>query len=207
MKINFTLPEDQLVHEFCTNPECNAEAVESVVRGDRSFFRCNVCQNESERRIVIDPDRIHWVDPVTKELWHESVGVFIFNSNGDLLLFERTTWPYLYTIPAGHLRNGETALRGAILEVIEETGIVAEKLDLLLEADLTGDICVYGSDNHHYHLFKTRVNNDVEVNIKYEGKNPIWVNYQEAMELDTIYPIKFILQKFGDSLFKGITEK
>lgn len=65
-----------------------------------------------------------------KQLIHRTVGVVIFNDQGQPLLQKRSKnkdlYPGLYTISAsGHVNKGETYLQAAKRELMEELGITA----------------------------------------------------------------------------------
>ena len=52
-----------------------------------------------------------------------TVGVFIFNQKGELLLIKSHKWPDKYVVPGGHVELGERLEEAAIREAKEETGL------------------------------------------------------------------------------------
>ena len=63
-----------------------------------------------------------------KGLWHTSAHIWIYNSEGDIMLQKRSaskdTFPGLWDISvAGHISAGETPLQGALREINEEIGL------------------------------------------------------------------------------------
>lgn len=70
--------------------------------------------------------------------WHRAAHIWIINSQGELLLQKRSpnkkTFPNMWDISAaGHIRTGESVVKGGIREMYEELGvkITAEQLILL----------------------------------------------------------------------------
>ncbi|WP_253194846.1 NUDIX hydrolase [Streptomyces sp. MP131-18] len=58
---------------------------------------------------------------------HTSVGVLI-NRDGQLLMFERATWPWGVAAPAGHIDQFGTPQQAAITEARQETGLTINRL-------------------------------------------------------------------------------
>ncbi|HSK65470.1 MAG TPA: NUDIX domain-containing protein [Anaerolineales bacterium] len=52
-----------------------------------------------------------------------TVGVFIFNPSGELLLLKSHKWPGRYVVPGGHVELGERLEEAAVREAKEETGL------------------------------------------------------------------------------------
>ena len=161
---------------------------------------CDDCHNTSPRLIVIDPKTVWWVDEATKEYWHESVGVFVFNAENKALFFERTIYPFAFAIPAGHLDTGEDAETAVKRELQEEAGIKTNGVKLFSEEEVIGDECRRGADNHRWHLYTTRVENVGEVKINDEGIKPVWLTLDEALQKELVYPVKYFIEKYRDTL-------
>lgn len=140
------------------------------------------------------------MDKTTKEYWHESVGVFVFNEDGKALFFERTIYPFAFAIPAGHLDTGEDAETAAKRELQEEAGIEAPSVKLFSEEDVIGDECRRGADNHKWHLYTTKVEDVGEIKINDEGVKPVWLTLEEALQKELVYPVKYFIQKYEDKL-------
>lgn len=69
-----------------------------------------------------------------RSLIHRSIGVFLFNSKGEIAFQKRSmtkdTWPGLYTMTtSGHVAKGETYLQAAEREMEEEIGITGLQLE------------------------------------------------------------------------------
>lgn len=198
MKINFPLPTDGEYHQYCQN--CHSENINRVFEGEKTFYLCDECHNKSPRLIVIDPKTVWWVDETTKEYWHESVGIFVFNSENKALFFERTLYPFAFAIPAGHLDTGEDAETAVKRELQEEAGIETDAIKLFSEEDVIGDECRRGADNHKWHLYTTKVENVGEIKINDEGVKPVWLTLEEALQKELVYPVKYFIEKYGDKL-------
>lgn len=68
-------------------------------------------------------------------LWHASAHIWIYNSNGEVLLQKRSaakdTFPGMWDISvAGHIDAGETPVQGALREMREEIGVSISEDDL-----------------------------------------------------------------------------
>lgn len=198
MKIDFPLPTDGEYHQYCSN--CHSENINRIFEGEKTFYLCDDCHNQSPRLIVIDPKTVWWVDEATKEYWHESVGVFVFNEENEALFFERTIYPFAFAIPAGHLDTGENAETAAKRELQEEAGIETSTVKLFSEEDVIGDECRRGADNHKWHLYTTKVGNVGAIKINDEGVKPVWLTIEEALQKELVYPVRYFIEKYGDKL-------
>lgn len=198
MKINFPLPADNRFHQYC--PECHSEDLQRVFEGKKTFWLCDNCHKKSPRLVVIDPKITWWIDEATKELWHESVGVFVFDKRDRALFFDRILFPFGLTIPAGHLDVGEDIGKAVKRELHEETGIKANTLTLFSEEDIIGDKCRGGADNHKWHLYTTRIEKITEVKTNVEGVKPVWLTLDEALQNEPLFVVRYFIEKYGNKL-------
>ena len=203
MKVDFSLPKDNRYHQYC--PRCHSEEVSRIFEGDKTFYTCKSCQGKFPRLIIIDPEVVWWIDKITQEYWHESVGVFIFNTRGEALFFERIIYPFAFAIPAGHLEVATSLDDAAQKEVLEEVGVQLSDSDLFLfsDEDIVGDQCRRGADNHRWHLYTVSVEPDPKITMGDEGKNPHWLSLEEARKKELVYPVRYFIEKYGDKLFSG----
>ncbi|MCL4391956.1 NUDIX hydrolase [Patescibacteria group bacterium] len=201
MKIDFPLPTDGKRHEYCSS--CHSENFSRVFEGEKTFYRCHDCGDKSPRRIVIDPQIVWWIDDQTKEYWHESVGIFIFNEEGKALFFLRVLYPFASTIPAGHLDVGETVDAAVKREVREETGLELSAVKLFSEEDIVGDRCGRGADVHKWHLYTAHVKGNTPVRINDEGGKPVWLSLDEALKKDLVYVVRYFIEKYGQKLMQA----
>ncbi|MFA6285032.1 MAG: NUDIX hydrolase [Parcubacteria group bacterium] len=184
--------------QYCI--ECFSEKVERVYKNNLTYYHCATCGKTSERSLVIDNKIVWWIDEATREYWHESVGIFVFNSENKVLFFERTIYPFAFAIPAGHLDIGEDAKMATRRELQEEAGIETNKITLFSEEDVLGDKCRRGADNHRWHLYTTSIKNNAEIKINDEGIKPIWLSLKEALQKKLVYPVRYFIEKYGDKL-------
>jgi len=203
MKIMFPVPQDNKRHRHCQ--KCFSEKVHDVALEGKTLYHCESCGGNYDRLIDFNPDRIWWVDPKTNEYWHESVGVFVYRDDEKILLIERTIYPYGLTLVSGHLGPDEDPMAGAIRELSEESGINANKVNLFTEETLLNDSCRGGADCHRWHLYTFQVLNPYPTikTDEEEGKNPQWLTINDALSRNLIYTARYILEKYGNSLFKN----
>lgn len=199
MKINFNIPTDGQFHQFC--PECNSEKIVKVLKEEKVFYQCENCQGVFPRLIIIDPKIKWWVDDITKEYWHEVVGVFVFNEANKALFFERTHYPFVFTIPAGHVDVDEIPEVAAKRELLEETGLVVDNLKLIFDDDMYDDKCRRGADSHKWHLFVTKVSGIENIKINNEGLKPVWLSLEEVLKKEITNPLRDSINKYGNKLF------
>lgn len=72
-------------------------------------------------------------DEINRGEFHIVVEIFTFNADGRILLTQRgslKSYPLLWESIGGSVNAGESSLDGAIRELEEETGIVANRADL-----------------------------------------------------------------------------
>lgn len=201
MKINFPLPTDGKRHRYCQN--CLSENVYDVDIKRKRHYQCDNCKNKYDRLIDIDPALSFWVDPQTKDYWHESVGVFVSNPAKKILFIVRTIFPYGYTVPAGHLEKGENPEKAAIRELFEETSIQTNHLDLFKVEDILDDPCRRGADSHRWHVYTYQLQKNQKITPnKEEGKKPCWLTIEEALTKKMTKPVDFLLRKYGSKLIK-----
>ncbi|MFA5131225.1 MAG: NUDIX hydrolase [Patescibacteria group bacterium] len=201
MKIDFPLASDGKYHQYCQ--KCHSENIERIFENEKTFYLCKSCGTKSPRLIVIDPKIIWWIDKETKEYWHESVGVFVFNQLGQALFFERIIYPFAFTIPAGHLDVGEDFETAAKRELKEEAGINVSALNLFVEENIKGDGCRRGADYHKWHLYTVKISAVANIKINDEGIKPVWLSLDEALQKDLTYPVRYFIEKYGQKLLEN----
>ena len=186
--------------QYCIH--CFSQKVERIYQNGLTYYHCQSCGETAERSLVIDNGIVWWIDKKTNEYWHESVGVFVFNSENRALFFERTIYPFALAIPAGHLDTGEIAEMAVRRELMEETGIKSDNVKFFSEEDVIGDKCRRGADNHRWHLYVTKIKNNVSIKINDEGVKPVWLTLNEALEKELVFPVRYFIEKYGEKLSK-----
>ncbi len=197
MPINTSLKQEG---QYCIH--CFSQKVERTYRNGLTYYHCQSCGKAAERSLVIDNGIVWWIDKQTNEYWHESVGVFVFNSENKALFFERTIYPFALTIPAGHLDTGEIAEMAVKRELMEETGIKSDNVKIFSEEDVIGDKCRRGFDNHRWHLYVTKIKNTAGIKINDEGVKPVWLTLNEALKKELVFPVRYFIEKYGERLSK-----
>lgn len=129
---------------------CGNAGVEKVKKiNNETLYKCKTCGHSSERFLAWDPGMEQYFNGAG-ELVHKSVGVILENEDKQILLFKRVKFPFLWTIPAGHLDKGEDYLIAAKRELLEETQITFLNCNLSLRvkfvaiAVLAGRIFIFG---------------------------------------------------------------
>jgi 8-oxo-dGTP pyrophosphatase MutT (NUDIX family) len=198
MKIPGSVSLDQ-EGQYCI--KCFSGPIKRVLRGNLTYYQCAACGETSERGLVID-NRIVWRVDKNGTYWHESVGVVVINEKNKILCLLRQIYPFLYSIPAGHLDVGEKPDVAAKRELEEETGIShVKKLELIKKFDIPGDSCRRGSDDHRWHLYRGRISSAPEILLSDEASSADWFSLEELKKLGNItYPLKYIVETFGGGL-------
>lgn len=197
MKLDFDWKNDGSYHQYCMH--CHAETVNRLRENDKTYYSCSTCGRQHERSIVIDPAVKWWVAD-DGEYWHESTGVFIRNPDGKFLFFERTIFPFALTVPSGHVDANENALSAARRELEEEVGVRVDTLVKIADEDIIGDSCRRGADAHKWHAYLLVLNKAIVVEVKEEGRNPVWLTLDEAIQQELTYPVRYIVNHFRDAL-------
>ena len=113
-----------------------------------------------------------------------TVGIFIFNPDGELLLTRTHKWHGKYGVPGGHIELGETARAAAQREAREETGLQIHDLEFLCWHE-----CVYDPQfwkpRHFIFLDFTARIEPGPVTLNEEAESYLWMEPRRALaELD-----------------------
>lgn len=203
MKLEFIVEKNKYT-EYC--PECWAANVDFTKSSNKII--CPVCLSELDRIIIIDPKLKWWLDE-NNVYWHESVGILIINPANKVLFYELTKFPYGLTIPAGHVDNKESPKKAALREAREETGLNMADLGLCINANIGGDSCRRGSDNHRWSLYVYKLNGDQIANIVIddrEGCNPVWLDLGDILNrLEEMPPaMRYIFNNYKKDIYSHI---
>lgn len=128
----------------------------------------------------------------------EVAGILIQNIDGDFLMCHPTNHPDIWSLPKGHIEEGENPKDTAIRETIEETNLDVTKLDGILTFLTTHPYKIEGgrkTKNLHVFLFKSNVDmKKMELDIKcvssfttqngdiLEMDKHEWFDYDKVME-------------------------
>ena len=132
------------------------------------------------------------ISPASGKLQCKSVGVVVWNKDGDILLLDRCKGTLGWAGPAGHLENGEDYLGAFRRELLEETGIqVNDSAKLVLYTDIN-NACTRGSDAHEWCVFAMRATSDhVELKEPDKHKGIGWFSPDEvdALGLEPVWRV------------------
>lgn len=128
------------------------------------------------------------------KLMHYSVGMVVEFGN-KYLLVDRLKEPLGFACPAGHIEEEETPEDAALRELREETGLMADKLELFAEKEILWNSCRTG-DCHYWYLFLAEVSSPEVVLNEKEARSIGWYSAEEIARLKLepvwIYWLKFL---------------
>ena len=129
-----------------------------------------------------------------------TVGIFIFNQQGQLLLLQSHKWPGVYVVPGGHVELGERLDETAVREAKEETGLDVYDLKFINFQEFIYDPAFW--KQRHFIFFDYAAKTaSTEVVLNDEAQAYIWIEPKEALELEldsyTRTSIEAYLKKTG----------
>ena len=112
-----------------------------------------------------------------------TVGVFIFNQKGEVLLLQSHKWPGAYVVPGGHVELGERIEEAAVREAKEETGLDIYDLEFINFQQFIYDPAFW--KQRHFIFFDYAAKTDsTDVVLNDEAQEYIWINPKEALGLE-----------------------
>jgi nucleoside triphosphatase len=111
-----------------------------------------------------------------------TVGVFIFNPSGELLLLKSHKWPGRYVVPGGHVELGERMEEAAVREAKEETGLDIYDLEFILLQEFIYDPSFW-KPRHFIFFDYAGKTISTEIRLNDEAEEYIWVRLEAAMQL------------------------
>jgi nucleoside triphosphatase len=111
-----------------------------------------------------------------------TVGVFIFNQQGKLLLLQSHKWPGAYVVPGGHVELGERLEETAVREAKEETGLDIYDLEFINFQQFIYDPAFWKKRHFIFFDFAARTDS-TDVVLNDEAQAYIWIDPQTALEL------------------------
>jgi len=115
-----------------------------------------------------------------------TVGAFIFNAQGELLLLQSHKWPGRYVVPGGHVELGERLEEAVVREAKEETGLDIHDIEFINFQQFIYDPAFW--KKRHFIFFDFACKTDsTSVQLNDEAQAFVWVEPRQAltMELDT----------------------
>ncbi len=111
-----------------------------------------------------------------------TVGVFIFDPQGKLLLLESHKWPGKYVVPGGHVELGERIEEAAIREAKEETGLDVYDLEFIHFQQFIYDPAFW--KRRHFIFFDFAAKTDSsQVTLNDEAQAYHWMKPSESLQL------------------------
>ena len=111
-----------------------------------------------------------------------TVGVFIFNHAGELLLLKSHKWPDKYVVAGGHVELGERLEAAAIREAKEETGLDVYDLKFICIQEFIFDPSFW-KPRHFIFFDYTCKTNLTEVRLNDEAQDHRWFRLEAALRL------------------------
>ncbi len=115
-----------------------------------------------------------------------TVGAFIFNGKGEILLLQSHKWPGRYVVPGGHVELGERLEEAVAREAKEETGLDVRDIEFINYQQFIYDPAFW--KKRHFIFFDFACKTDgASVQLNDEAEGFVWVEPRQAltMELDT----------------------
>ena len=111
-----------------------------------------------------------------------TVGVFIFNQAGEILLLKSHKWPGKYVVPGGHVELGERLEEAAVREAKEETGLDIYDLKFIMFQEFVHDPSFW--KRRHFIFFDYTCKTDsLEVTLNDEAQEHAWFQPEAALSL------------------------
>ena len=124
-----------------------------------------------------------------------TVGIFIFNQQGKLLLLQSHKWPDAYVVPGGHVELGERLEEAAVREAKEETGLDIYDLEFIHFQQFIYDPAFW--KKRHFIFFDFAAQTDsTEVVLNDEAQDYIWIDPQEALGLSLDSYTRLSIEKY-----------
>lgn len=111
-----------------------------------------------------------------------TVGVFIFNPAGEILLLKSHKWPGKFVVPGGHVELGERLEDAAIREAKEETGLDIYDPRFINFQEFIYDPSFWKSRHFIFFDFACRARPG-EVVLNDEAQEYVWVAPEAALHL------------------------
>ena len=120
---------------------------------------------------------------MTEQIFPEpTVGVFIFNQKGELLLIKSHKWPDKYVVPGGHVELGERIEDTAIREAKEETGLDIYDLEFINFQQFIYDPSFWKPRHFIFFDYACRTES-TRVVLNDEAEEHVWVQLDAALHL------------------------
>ncbi|HQV63007.1 MAG TPA: NUDIX domain-containing protein [Anaerolineales bacterium] len=127
-----------------------------------------------------------------------TVGVFIFNKAGEMLLLKSHKFPGKYVVPGGHVELGERIEDAAVREAKEETGLDIYDLKFINFQQFIYDPSFW--KKRHFIFFDYACKTDsLTVELNDEAEEHVWVKLEAALHL----PLDSYTRTSVEKIIKG----
>ncbi len=124
-----------------------------------------------------------------------TVGIFIFNPQGELLLLRSHKWPGAYVVPGGHVELGERLEEAARREAREETGLEVHSLEFINFQEFVYDPAFW--KHRHFIFFDYAAKTaSLDVCLNEEAEGHVWVHPLRALELPLDHYTRLSLETY-----------
>jgi nucleoside triphosphatase len=130
-----------------------------------------------------------------KQFPEPTVGIFIFNQQGELLLLQSHKWPGAYVVPGGHVELGERLEETAVREAKEETGLDIYDLEFIHFQQFIYDPAFWKKRHFIFFDFAARTDS-TKVVLNDEAQDYIWIDPQEALGLSLDSYTRLSIEKY-----------
>lgn len=111
-----------------------------------------------------------------------TVGIFIFNPKGEVLLLQSHKWPGVYVVPGGHVELGERLEVTAVREAKEETGLDIYDLEFINFQQFIYDPAFWKQRHFIFFDFAAKTD-DTNVVLNDEAQGHTWTQPEAALLL------------------------
>lgn len=123
-----------------------------------------------------------------------TVGAFIFNKAGEILLLKSHKWPGKYVVPGGHVELGERIEEAVIREAKEETGLDIYGLKFVNFQEFIYDPSFW--KKRHFIFFDYACKADcLQVELNDEAQEYVWIGAEAALHLPLDSYMRTSIQK------------
>lgn len=128
-----------------------------------------------------------------------TVGLFIFNPRGEILLIKTHKWRNKLAVPGGHIELGETLEGTAKREAKEETGLTIYGLSFIHHDQMVYDK-IFFKKKHYIFLDFSAKTKSTRVKLNDEAEDYLWLDPKKTVKLKNLEPyarrtIKIFLEK------------
>jgi len=113
-----------------------------------------------------------------------TVGAFIINKKGEMLLVRSPKWHGLYSIPGGHVEFGESIFKAVKREAYEEVGLRVKPIKLFMIQEVIKPAQFY--DRKRHFIFFDVLCKPLSENVRIDNKeitDYMWCRPKEALNM------------------------